>query len=441
VLSDADLLDVQHPAERGKDGDFVLQRTQLAGGDGAEARVPQGSERGYVPNGSPERLERSHVADAAAQLAILLEGDERAALLRQRLEPHRRVFELLVIAHGAFHGFAGDLEQLVFLAGAERERLLGGGSARRSFKESHGAVAHDAGLVAGRIAGIRIVQHLGLRGSKPLGSDHGGDDGISAAGFPDVDARFEVARHAEVVPLLDGLQGLVVDFDGLGIGMVVGEVGTGDDESVGAGDQLGQRQPQRAAGFIALVADDDGHELERAEHALEEGELIFESVFGLVGRGRVSGAGELDELAHAGELGGERPVHGDLAQRGGVGSAVVHGRETERFVVRRRDDHHAVELAAFEQGIGVGGHLAGVLVTGVRRDQGHDVGDRSGRGLGQETIHHFRKLGGIGRIERSGDGGGPHLVGLGGTGGPGPEQNEPRYQGERDDNDSQDSHK
>ena len=52
VLSHADLLDVQHPAHRGEDRDFILQRTQLAGGDRVEARVPQGSERGHVPNGS-----------------------------------------------------------------------------------------------------------------------------------------------------------------------------------------------------------------------------------------------------------------------------------------------------------------------------------------------------------------------------------------------------
>ena len=125
------------------------------------------------------------------------------------------------------------------------------------------------------------------------------------------------------------------------------------------------------------------------------------------------------ELAHGGELGGERPVHGDLAQRRGVGSAVVHRGETESFVVRRRDDHHAVELPAFEQGIGVRGHLAGVLVAGVGRDQRHHVGERRRRGLGQETVHHFRKFGGVGRIERSGDRGGPHLGGLGGAGAPG----------------------
>ena len=65
-----------------------------------------------------------------------------------------------------------------------------------------------------------------------------------------------------------------------------------------------EREAQRAAGFIALVADDDGHELELAEHALEEGELIFESVLGLVASGRVSQPREPDELAHGGELGG-----------------------------------------------------------------------------------------------------------------------------------------
>ena len=155
----------------------------------------------------------------------------------------------------------------------------------------------------------------------------------------------------------------------------------------------------------------------------------------------MSQARELDELAHAGQFGGERPVHGDLAQGRGVGGAIVHRREAERLVVRRGDDHYPVELTAFEQGIGVGGHLSGILIAGVRRDQGHYAGERRRRGLGQETIHHLPELGGVGRIERSGDGGGPHFGGLGGTGAPGAEQQKRRSQGERDDNDSESSHK
>jgi len=376
-------------------------------------------------------------------LAVLLESDERAALLLQGLEPHGwRVLVLLVISDGSFHGLAGEFEQLVFLPRTERERRFGGRAARRGFHESHGAVTHHVGFVAGRhIAGVGIVQHLGLRGAQPLGSDHGGYDRISAAGLPDVHTGVEVAGHAEVVPLLDGLQGLVVYLHGLVIGMEVREVGTDDDQGVGALDQLGQGQPQRAAGFITLVAYDDGHKLELAQHALEEGELIFESVFRLVAGGRVSQARELDELAHGGQLGGERPVHRDLAQRGRVGCAIVDRREAERLVVRRRDDHHPVELSAFEQGVGVGGHLPGVLVAGVRRDQGHDAGERRWRGLRQEAIHHFRKFGGVGRIVRSGDGGGPHLGGLGVAGIPGANQQKPRDQRERKDNDSQSSHK
>jgi len=152
-----------------------------------ETGVPQGSERGHVANGDVERFERRDVADAAAQLAVLLEGDEGAALLGQRIEPGGGIFVLLAIAHGGFHGHAGDLEQLVFLARTERERRLGGAGAGLGFHESDGAVAHHAGLVAARhIAGVGIVEHLGLRGAEAFGGDHGGDDGKSAAGLPDV---------------------------------------------------------------------------------------------------------------------------------------------------------------------------------------------------------------------------------------------------------------
>jgi len=228
----------------------------------------------------------------------------------------------------------------------------------------------------------------------------------------------------------------VVYLHGLGIGMVVREVGTGDDQGVGALHQLGERQAQRAAGFIALISYDDGHKLELSEHALEKRELIFQSVFRLVGRGRVPKPRKLDELAHGGQLGGERPVHRDLAQRCRVGSAVEHRRETESFVMRWRDDHHAVELTAFEQGIGVRGHLPGVLVAGVGRDQCHHVGKWRRRGLREEAVHHFPKYVGVGRIERSGDRGGPHFGGIGGAGAPGSDQNKPRYQSERDDNHS-----
>jgi len=159
MLSHADLFDVQHAAERRKDRDFILQRAQFAGGDGPEARVPQGGEGGHVPNGNRERLHGSYVADAAAQLAVFPEGDERAALLRQRLQPHGwRVLVLLVISHGAFHGLAGDLEQLVLLPLAEGEGRLARAGTRRGFHEGHGAVAYHAGLVAGRyIAGVGVV--------------------------------------------------------------------------------------------------------------------------------------------------------------------------------------------------------------------------------------------------------------------------------------------
>jgi len=80
-----------------------------------ETGVPQGSERGHVANGDIQRLERRHVTDAAAQLAVLLEGDEGAALLGQRIEPAGNI-RIACDRARRIHGLAGDLEQLVFLA-------------------------------------------------------------------------------------------------------------------------------------------------------------------------------------------------------------------------------------------------------------------------------------------------------------------------------------
>ena len=105
--------------------------------------------------------------------------------------------------------------------------------------------------------------------------------------------RFQVARQVEVIVLFDGLQGLVVDFRRLVVRVIVGKVGAGHDQRIGSLHHLGQRHPQRAAGLVALIAHDDGHELELPEHALQEGQLDLDGMLRVVRRWRVPGPDSL----------------------------------------------------------------------------------------------------------------------------------------------------
>jgi len=229
-----DFLDVQHPAHGRQDGDFVFQTGQLAGGDGPEARVVQRRGAGHVAHREVQGLDGRDVADAAAQTAVQMKRDERSPLVSQRLALGRRGVVNLAVVNGGLHGFAGDLHQLVLFGLAQREGFLAGGAIGRALQQGHGAVTHHAALIAGRVAGVGVVEHPCLGSAQPFGGHHGGDDGTSAAGFPH--AEIEVARHAEVVPLPDGRQGLMIGLDRLFVGVVVRKIATGDDQGVRALD-------------------------------------------------------------------------------------------------------------------------------------------------------------------------------------------------------------
>jgi len=328
---------------------------------------------------------------------VLLEGDERAALLVEGFGRGRGGVVHFVLMYRRLDRLPRQAQQLVLLPLGQGKRRLLGSAMRRVLHESHRAITHHAALVAGRVAGIGVVQDLRVRGSQAFRRDHGGDDGISSAGFPNL--RREVARHAQVVPLLDGLQRLVVDLDGVGVRVVVRKIAAGDDQGVGARNQFGQRQTQRAAGFITLVADDDGHQLKLPEHALQEGKLVFQRVLRLAGAGAVAHVGKLDERAQLHQFRREVPVHRNLAQGSGVSRAVVDRGETKSLVVRRCDHHHPVEFPALQQSVGIRRHLSGVLVAGVRRDQGDHVGERGRRRLGQETVDHGGERLWVGGVE------------------------------------------
>jgi len=226
VLPEADFVHVHHVAQRGQDGDFVLQAAQFAGGDRTEARIALRRHLRHVAHREVEGLDGRDVADAAAQVAILGEGDEGAALLVQFRDAAGGCFKRLARANRSLHGLAGDFEELGFGGAGERERFLPG-LGRGRFDEGRGAVAHHAAVVAGHIAGVGVVQHLGLVCAKALGGDHHGDDGSSTAGFPI--AEIEIAREVEVIVLADGVENLAIQSLGLIVGVIVRKIGAGDD--------------------------------------------------------------------------------------------------------------------------------------------------------------------------------------------------------------------
>jgi len=221
-------------------------------------------------------------------------------------------------------------------------------------------------VVARGVAGVGVFQNSGLIRSHSFRGNHGCDDGRAAAGFPD--ARLEISRHAEVVPLLERVQRFVVDLHRVIVGVIVRQIGTGDDQRVSTMNQLRQGHTQSAAVLVALVSHDDGHEREISQHALQPRQLHFERVFGALLRRSVSAARELDGRAHFHQLRGKRFIHAHLAERRGIGVAIVNRSEIKIFVMRRRDHHHPRKLAALQRGVGVGRHWARVLITRMRRD-------------------------------------------------------------------------
>jgi len=168
-----------------------------------------------------------------------------------------------------------DLEQLVLLTAGEREfrALLGGLGLFPS--DGHSAVADYAALVACGVAGVGVFQNLRVSRAQALCSDHGCDDGAAATGFPG--ARREVTPQAQVIPLLDGLERLVVDLHRFVVRMIVRQVGADQDERLRAHlgflrqQRLRERQAQGAAEAVVLVAHHDGDQLELAQRALQKG--------------------------------------------------------------------------------------------------------------------------------------------------------------------------
>src|SRR5271165_2291269 len=107
-------------------------------------------------------------------------------------------------------------------------------------------------MVAGDIAGIRVLEDFGLVGSQPLGRHHGGYNGTSATSFPN--ARLEVLRQTEVIPLRDGLQDLLVELRGFVVSVVMRKIRAGHDERARPRplEHFGKGNPEGSLRFIVL---------------------------------------------------------------------------------------------------------------------------------------------------------------------------------------------
>jgi len=419
MFTHLDLFNIQDPAQRRHDGDLVLEERQLLGSDGLEARIFQRRIRRHVTHRFRQRFHRRDVADAPPQLAMLLEGDERAAGFLQAREAAGTQHGHLAIAHGGLHRSPRNLHQGILLTAGQGElrALLG---VRRTFpRDRHRAITHHAGLVAGGVAGVGVLQNLRVGCAQTLGGDHGRDDGASTARFPGRNAALphgKVARQAEIVPIGDGLKRLMVDMVRVVVRVVVREVGTHQDERLGARlgrlrqQRLGQRPPQSAFQVVILVAHNDGHQLEIAQRALEPGQLHFQRVLGILGLFRVASIGDLEGGAQFCQLGAKVLVDRNITQRGRIGVAIVNRGEREINIVRWRYDHHTGVFPSLELGEARCRHRAREHVTGMRADQRHQRPWNLRHSIvRQKTINHLGEFFGVGGVETSRHAGGANF--------------------------------
>jgi len=118
IAARLDLLDIQHAAQRREHRDFVVQFRQFAHGNWSEPPIAHRRKGGHIAHCKPERLRRRHVANAAAQLAMLGERDKSAALLRQRSGGGRRIIVELVLANHRLDRVARQPQQFLLLSAA-----------------------------------------------------------------------------------------------------------------------------------------------------------------------------------------------------------------------------------------------------------------------------------------------------------------------------------
>jgi len=285
MLAYMNLVDVLDFAQRGKHRDLVLQQRQFVGIDGAEAPVLESREGGHIPDRFGKGFNRGHIANTAAQISVLLQGHEGATRITERFRLIVGYGQDLLLPHRDFHGLAGNSQQLLFFGGGEGElRVLVAVLLVLLLivsRDRQGSVTDHAALVSRNVARIGVFEESRVMGAQVLRCNHGCDDGPAAARtVPEV--PLEVLGESQVIPILDGLQDLVVHPLCVIVSVVMGQIGADQDERVGALYGFGESDPQGAAVVVTDVAHHDGHHLELSQHALKERQLILESVLAVL---------------------------------------------------------------------------------------------------------------------------------------------------------------
>ena len=156
--------------------------------------------------------------------------------------------------------------------------------------------------------------------------------------------------------------------------------------------------------FGRRIADHERHQGKRSQHRLQERKLDFERMLR-----PMRGIG----FAHARQIGDgcqRLLVHRDAAERGLESARGRCGDAAQPHVVRRPDQHHALDRFRLASQRGERGrrYPAGIDVAGVRRDQRLRRAGMPGR-VGQERADLRPKPPRIPGIERARHGRGPYL--------------------------------
>ena len=377
--------------ERRQDGELDPQVLELGRLDRGETRVLRGRKGRRPDDGLAERRRRLGEADAASELAPLLEGHEHAAP-GQEFGVARAVLDDLPPSDERGDRRTGQPEELGFVVVREQERA---GPGRGVGEDGRGEISDHGAAEAGR---VRPVQDLDPRPAGLFRQEKGGDDGTSAA--HDVVPGLGLPDQGLGVERPDEGNGRGISRVGLLLGQEMGKVGRRDDQDVPAPDRFIERVGQSFDGLPGLGAHDDGHDRGPGERPLDEGDLDFDRV--LLGEclGNETEAGGLHDrpgqvLVDAGGPEGrfETAVRPDRAA-------------AEAHLVRRPDDDHGLDGPLPGKGVGGSGRQARIEVTGMRRDQGDELalGRRRGGRPGQGVVDHRGQPGRVLFVELAGEG-------------------------------------
>ena len=224
--------------------------------------------------------------------------------------------------------------------------------------EGIGAVADDPAFVALGVAGIARVEGGGAQIERPCPAQQATDRPV-AAGLPIFQ---QIAAQG-----LDRLAGATVENQGLVIGVIMAQIRTDDDQGFRPAPKRGQNLVYR---LRRGVADDDRHQIEFVQGALQKGQMDFQAVF--PGMGVVP----CRHRRKVEDRGDGRRVERHRTERRVEGRDGRHGEAPEWHPVRRtqQDDPPDASAQGGQTGIGSARDGPRIDIAGMGRDQGFGCG-------------------------------------------------------------------